>query len=912
MAPQTAGDLSSTTPGRSHQQSGRVRGAKTDRQSVEGRIGKTLLVLCRQSTPGQVAHNKGSAAVQRRVAETHSGLGFARVELFELGGESSTAGARRPVFQRFLGRAAMDDVAGIATFLVDRLGRNMPDFVALLELAKAHKLRFFEDGLEYDPADIEDEFNLGLKALIAQRDGRVLSKRLGESRFELARLEQKVAVSLPGILCWVPLHDPEYATRLVGLGREHPFGQDRLERQKIRPTLREHECIVGPVPDADAIHATELAVRWMRESKEIRVVLKRIRHDPAWPRPGQLPGIQTRIYRPGLRVQWRHVTARALRSWFESPALYGAYVYQSPAVARLRRVDLTEVTVRVDDAFPSFATPADERGFRAAVAEVHRSRDRVFAGPRNHVVPSMRCGALLDDGSVCGRKLPAVYSADGSYDYKSGDCHWRHRLACTIPKQVDDTVLEIILDLVEPTALAEAVKRIRLDASGVAHETRRLESALEQSTVSVGQASTAARDVRSRLDGLMSPQREVQELLVQHYDEVLLAVLKQREKLKSELKQHREQLAAIRAAGGPALEQLLDLSTSLPDLVGRIRAAEARGRVEGSLRALLAEFDISVYVRRLAPYVYEVRVRFPLGTEARRLAFTLKVTLPDAVGCWAAGRLHRGISPATVAREAEAAIAAVRAHRGVRRPLKHAVPWTADRVVSAALRYLRGPDAATRHRAEASLRHPRPSGPRPRTLAQLAEETGLPQEAILGAAFLGRLGPTCWRDEEFLIAPTKKQLHLRFPEYARRAVAKEQGWGESETQRLDLFAHLTHRARNSTRRIAALVGQQVAYDAFGRAYVSLRAIKQTSAEEVLRRTILAGPAEYHQLPLQWWTAISSAAARMHTSPGQLLRLVPHVRVLANAPVKTKQYVWIDPALESTVRISVRRAATQST
>ena len=138
----------------------------TDRSKVSpSHLQRAAIVYLRQSTPGQVEHNRESTARQYALADLACQLGWSKQQVVLIDEDLGLSGAtteKRSGFARLTSQVALSQVGIVLGLEVSRLARNNADWYRLLELCGiTNTLIGDNDGL-YHPALFNDRLLLGL------------------------------------------------------------------------------------------------------------------------------------------------------------------------------------------------------------------------------------------------------------------------------------------------------------------------------------------------------------------------------------------------------------------------------------------------------------------------------------------------------------------------------------------------------------------------------------------------------------------------------------------------------------------------------------------------------------------------------------------------------------------------------
>jgi DNA invertase Pin-like site-specific DNA recombinase len=165
---------------------------------------RAACVYIRQSTPGQVEHNRESTARQYALADRAAQLGWPKEQVViideDLGLSGSTAD-KRSGFARLTSEVALAHVGIVLGLEVSRLARNNADWYRLLELCGVTDTLIGDHDGVYHPALFNDRLILGLKGTMSEAELHIIRARLdGGIRNKAARGELRRG--LPGGLIW--------------------------------------------------------------------------------------------------------------------------------------------------------------------------------------------------------------------------------------------------------------------------------------------------------------------------------------------------------------------------------------------------------------------------------------------------------------------------------------------------------------------------------------------------------------------------------------------------------------------------------------------------------------------------------------------------------------------------------------
>ena len=154
---------------------------------------RAAYVYVRQSTPGQVEHNRESTARQYALADRASQLGWPKEQVViideDLGLSGSTTD-KRSGFTRLTSEVALAHVGIVLGLEVSRLARNNADWYRLLELCGITDTLIGDNDGVYHPALFNDRLLLGLKGTMSEAELHIIRARLdGGIRNKAARGE---------------------------------------------------------------------------------------------------------------------------------------------------------------------------------------------------------------------------------------------------------------------------------------------------------------------------------------------------------------------------------------------------------------------------------------------------------------------------------------------------------------------------------------------------------------------------------------------------------------------------------------------------------------------------------------------------------------------------------------------------
>lgn len=154
---------------------------------------RAAYVYIRQSTPGQVEHNRESTARQYALADKACQLGWPKEQVVIIDEDLGLSGAsidKRSGFARLTSEVALAHVGIVLGLEVSRLARNNADWYRLLELCGITDTLIGDNDGVYHPALFNDRLLLGLKGTMSEAELHIIRARLdGGIRNKAARGE---------------------------------------------------------------------------------------------------------------------------------------------------------------------------------------------------------------------------------------------------------------------------------------------------------------------------------------------------------------------------------------------------------------------------------------------------------------------------------------------------------------------------------------------------------------------------------------------------------------------------------------------------------------------------------------------------------------------------------------------------
>ena len=153
-----------------------------------GRLTRRAIVYVRQSSRGQVEHNRESQRLQYALVERARALGWTRVDVIDddLGASAAVASARREGFERLLAAVALDDVGIVLSREASRLSRTDRDWCRLCEICQVFDTLIGDADQIYDLSTLDDQLVLGIKGTLSVVELKVLRQRLLAGQYSKA------------------------------------------------------------------------------------------------------------------------------------------------------------------------------------------------------------------------------------------------------------------------------------------------------------------------------------------------------------------------------------------------------------------------------------------------------------------------------------------------------------------------------------------------------------------------------------------------------------------------------------------------------------------------------------------------------------------------------------------------------
>jgi DNA invertase Pin-like site-specific DNA recombinase len=344
---------------------------------------RAACVYIRQSTPGQVEHNRESTARQYALADRAAQLGWPKEQVLVIDEDLGLSGSttdKRSGFARLTSEVALAHVGIVLGLEVSRLARNNADWYRLLELCGVTDTLIGDNDGVYHPALFNDRLLLGLKGTMSEAELHIIRARLdGGIRNKAARGELRRG--LPIGFVWGE-QDGEVL-----------FHPDEAVTGAIR-TVFERFTEFG---------SARRVWLWFR-SEGLSFPLQTA--------PAGMPG----------PIRWVAPTYHALHQILTNPVYAGAYTYgktkseryvdeHGAVKKRMRHLPMEQWAVLIADHHPGFIDWATFQANQARLDSNTRPKPHQVGG-------ALREGSALLQGIVscghCGRRLHVHYRGRNS------------------------------------------------------------------------------------------------------------------------------------------------------------------------------------------------------------------------------------------------------------------------------------------------------------------------------------------------------------------------------------------------------------------------------------------------------------------------------------------------------------------
>ncbi len=348
-------------------------------QVTPAHLARKAAIYIRQSSPGQVLHNRESQRLQYGLVDRAVNLGWPRSQVIviddDLGVSGRGGGITRIGFDRLVAEVGLGHIGIVFAIEVSRVARNNREWYHLLDLcALVDTLIADGDGL-YHPAAINDRLLLGLKGTISEFELHLIRSRLNGGLWEAAR-RGELRTHLP-------------------IGYEH----DRAGRIIKVADEAIRETITLILAKFTELGSARQVTTYLAEEG---VLLPHRRVDEN-------------------SVSWRRATFGAVHDVLTNPTYAGAYGYGRSKVERrldeAGRLHRRQVTLPLNE-WAVFIPNHHEGYLPLDVFEANQARLRAnWRAPRGEAGGAVREGSALLQGLLrcgrCGRKMQITYTGAG-------------------------------------------------------------------------------------------------------------------------------------------------------------------------------------------------------------------------------------------------------------------------------------------------------------------------------------------------------------------------------------------------------------------------------------------------------------------------------------------------------------------
>lgn len=400
---------------------------------TERHLARGAILYVRQSTMRQLQHNEESRRLQYAMEGRLRELGWREVEIIDEDlGKSAAGTVERSGFQRLVSEVSLGKVGAVGARELSRLARNSTDWQRLMEVCRYVGTLLVDHDAIYDVRQGNDRLLLGLKGNLNEYELELLHLRAFEARAEKARRGEyygKVAVG--------------YRKTANGLIEKHPDARVQHAMRLVFDKVLE-------------LGSARQVLLWMRDQRIEMPVNRNDRGDVLW-KPAS--------------YSWLHMV-------LTNPVYAGSYVYgRTVGVAtitddgsirrKIARKRTDEASVLLHDRHDGYIDRATFDRIQAMITRNSQSRRRPGPG-------APRIGQALLAGLLrcrrCGAKLVVNYS---------GTQVRVHRYECSRANvdrgearclnfsglDVDDRLVELVLQVVQPAAIEASEKLANEDAS---------------------------------------------------------------------------------------------------------------------------------------------------------------------------------------------------------------------------------------------------------------------------------------------------------------------------------------------------------------------------------------------------------------------------------------------------------------
>jgi DNA invertase Pin-like site-specific DNA recombinase len=483
-------------------------------------LARRACVYLRQSTPGQVKHNRESQRLQYALVERARELGWQEPEVIDEDLGISGNGVQRNGFDRLLRDVCDGRIGAIFSIEASRLARNGREWHTLLEFCSVVDVLLIDAQTVYDPKRTDDRLLLGMKGAFSEVESATFRERAQSAMKQKAQrgeLFQRVPIG------YVKAPD------------------DRIERN----------------PDARIRAAIEQIFQKFAELGSVRQVYFWLSQQHI-----ELPVAQGT--EAEQRIVWQPARYHAVLSVLKNPTYAGAYAYgrsrtitrigdgQKRVVRQLRR-KREDWAVLIRDHHQGYIGWDVYENNQTLIAHNENARGGAVRG-------SIKRGEALLAGLLrcghCGARLLAQYPRPTVIRYQCSGYILNREQACCVMfggLRADQQVAQQVLQCLAPLGVAAAMEAIVQTRSEQDARVHHQELALEQARYEVARA-------RRQYDAVDATNRLVAAELERRWNEAL----KTQSQLESELDVLRREQP--RAWDQSTEEELIALSRDIPRL----------------------------------------------------------------------------------------------------------------------------------------------------------------------------------------------------------------------------------------------------------------------------------------------------------------------------------------------------------
>ena len=462
-------------------------------------------VYIRQSTPGQVRHNRESQRRQYALVDRARALGWQDIDVIDDDLGISASGTRRAGFDQLLRAVCTGQVGAVFSIDASRLARNGRDWHTLLEFCSVIGALLIDADTVYDPHVSNDRLLLGMKGTLSEMEAASFYERAEAALRQKAQRGELV--------------------RRVPIGYVKTLG-DRIEKD----------------PDARVAAAIELIFRTFAEVPSAR-------HVYLWLDQQQIALPVARGPDHAREIIWQPARYAAVLRVLKNPVYAGAYAYgRSKTTTRLEDGQKVVRQVRRPRGEWSVLIPDHHEGYipwdvyesnQTMIAHNNNARSRAVRG-------SIKRGGALLSGLLrcghCGAKLLTQYPGSTVIRYQCSGSLLQRDLACCVMfggLRADRAVSDQLLQALTPLGIEAALEAMET-LQGASHER------IRQKRLALDQARYEVTRARRQYDAVDPANRLVAAELERRWNQALTTEAELDADLRS-LQQHREEPLTVTA-----------------------------------------------------------------------------------------------------------------------------------------------------------------------------------------------------------------------------------------------------------------------------------------------------------------------------------------------------------------------------